>query len=86
MCLLKLGQQQVAVVVYVMFDIMMRRILWSAPLLRMEEFLRITGAGSWIRLDDFELRQEYVKGYDCSQQLIKEKKILQDNQALTIVL
>ena len=75
MCLPKLGQQQVAGVVYVIFGIMMRRILWSAPLLRMEEFLRIS-AGSWIKLGDFELRQEYVKGYDCSQQLIKEKKIL----------
>ena len=73
MCLLILGQQQVAGVVYVIFGIMLRRILRSAPLPRMEEFLRI-GAGSWIRLGDFELRQEYVKGHDCSQQLIKENE------------
>ena len=75
MCMLKLGQHQVAGVVHVIFGIMMRRILWSEPLPRMEEFSRI-GTGSWIRIGDFELRQEYVKDHHCSQQLIKGKKIL----------
>jgi len=39
----------------------------------MKEFLRF-GAGSWIWFGDFELRQEYMKGHDCSQPLLKEKK------------
>ena len=39
----------------------------------MKEFLKI-GAGSWIWIGDIELQQEYMKGHDCSQQLIKEKK------------
>ena len=39
----------------------------------MKEFLRV-GAGSGIWIGDIELQQEYMKGRDCSQQLIKEKK------------